>query len=198
MSIAKRILIINIAPLTITSCIADDGQHPFELLCIAGPLIDKRYRIHFLDKQLAALSLSAILQQTIHDKPTIMLFASVSCIKTQQFILQLSGLIKEALPNIIIIYCGIKLDAFYKQIVCKEIVDKEMIANNPIIDCMLSCQEATTLNQLYTLLLNKQTLGAITELLCNNNDRQTIAAKTAQLIEQLINRTTNNKLNKKN
>lgn len=126
-----------------------------------------------------------------------MLFASVSCIKTQQFILQLSGLIKQALPNIIIIYCGIKLDAFYKQIVCKEIVDKEMIANNPVIDCMLSCQEATTLNQLYTLLLNKQTLGAITELLCNNNDRQTIAAKTAQLIEQLINRTTNNKLNKK-
>lgn len=181
MSIAKRILIINIAPLTITSCIADDGQHPFELLCIAGPLIDKRYRIHFLDKQLAALSLSAILQQTIHDKPTIMLFASVSCIETQQFILQLSGLIKEALPNIIIIYCGIKLDAFYK-----EVVYKGMIANNPVIDCMLSCQEATTLNQLYTLLLNKQTLGAITELLCNNNDRQTIAAKTAQLIEQLI------------
>ena len=79
-------------------------------------------------------------------------------------------------PNIIIIFCGIKLNNFYK----------EVITNKPVIDCMLSCQETATVNQLYTLLLNKQTLASITELVCNNTDRQLIATKTAQFIQQLI------------
>lgn len=177
MSLTKRILIINVPHPAIGSRIPDDHLPPLGLLCIAGPLIDAGHRVRLLDAELAPLSLVQIVEQTIIDKPDIVMFGHSGSSTAHPIIVELSILIKAKLPNIITIYGGVHPSYFWQ----------ETLTKYPTIDCIVRGEGEETVIQLVNVLASGEDLTTVAGIAYRNWRGDAVANQDALIIKELDN-----------
>lgn len=121
---SQRILLINVPHPSIGSRIPNEHLPPLGLLCIGGPLIDAGHQVSLLDAELAPLSLAQIVEHACDQQPDRVLFGHSGSSTAHPIIVELSAMLKAALPSLTIIYGGVHPSYFWR----------ETLADHPAID----------------------------------------------------------------
>ncbi|MBL7946173.1 MAG: cobalamin-dependent protein, partial [Flavobacteriales bacterium] len=102
-----HILLINPPHESIGSRMAGEHLPPLGLLSIGGPLIDAGHRVELLDADFAPMSSKAIVEEVERRRPDAVLLGHSGSTSAQPIINTISALIKERLPDTIIIIGGV-------------------------------------------------------------------------------------------
>lgn len=132
-----KILIVNPPHLSIGSRMAKEHLPPLGLLAIGGPLIDAGHEVELLDADFYNMQISAIVCDVVATHPDLILLGHSGSTSAQPIINNITRLVRDADPSIIIVIGGV-----FPTYHWKEILDK-----NPQIDYVVCGEgESTCLN----------------------------------------------------
>jgi anaerobic magnesium-protoporphyrin IX monomethyl ester cyclase len=115
--------LVNPPHTAIGSRIPREHLPPLGLLSIGGPLLDAGFQVDLLDAELAPLSLPEIVDEVQRRRPDVLMMGHSGSSTAHPTVVQLSRLIKVALPKLIIVYGGVHPTYHWDEILaeCAEI-----------------------------------------------------------------------------
>jgi len=125
-----NILLLNPPHRSIGSRMPHEHLPPLGLISVGGPLIDVGYTVSLLDADYSNMRFSAILKEVIRREPDLVLLGHSGSTSAQPIINELTRLIKDALPDSLIVIGGVFPTYHWK----------EILEKNPQID-LIVCGE---------------------------------------------------------
>lgn len=118
-----KITLVNPPHTAIGSRIPREHLPPLGLLSIGGPLIDAGFQVDLVDAELAPMSLAEIVQEVQRRKADVLMIGHSGSSTAHPTVVQLSRLLKVALPKLIIVYGGVHPTYHWDEILreCAEI-----------------------------------------------------------------------------
>jgi len=118
-----KITLVNPPHTAIGSRIPREHLPPLGLLSIGGPLLDAGFQVDLLDAELAPLSLHEIVQEVQRRQPQVLMIGHSGSSTAHPTVVQLSRLLKVALPKLIVVYGGVHPTYHWDEILaeCAEI-----------------------------------------------------------------------------
>ncbi len=171
----KRILLINIAHPAIGSRIPKDHLPPLGLLCIGGPLIDAGHDIKLLDAELAPLNFQQVADFTAQHQPDIVMFGHSGSSTAHPLILELSGMLKQNNPDLLIAYGGVHPSYFWQ----------ETLEQHHCIDYIVRGEGEMTVPLLVEAIASSTSLAHIPGIAYRNGYGQAVATEAAAMIKNL-------------
>lgn len=104
---SPQILLINPPHTAIGSRVPQEQLPPLGLLSVGGPLMDAGFSVELLDAEFGPLPLAEIVQFALKAAPHIVLIGHSGSSSAHTTVVELTALIKEALPGVTIIYGGV-------------------------------------------------------------------------------------------
>ena len=169
---SQRILLINVPHPAIGSRIPNEHLPPLGLLCIGGPLLDAGHRVLLLDAELTPLSLAQIVEQVRGGRPDMVLFGHSGSSTAHSIIIELSAMLKAALPSLTIIYGGVHPSYFWQ----------ETLEDHPAIDYIVRGEGEATAVALVNALALGGDLSRINGIAYRNENGTVTATPAAAMI----------------
>jgi anaerobic magnesium-protoporphyrin IX monomethyl ester cyclase len=168
-------LIINVPNISVGSQIPNDHLPPLGLLLVAAPLIDVGHHVKLLDAELTLPSNEEIVKYAVDYNPDIIMFGHSGSTTSHTRVLGLSLLLKNTLPNIIIIYGGVYPSYHWKEILSK----------HKSIDYIVRGEGEATISHLLNAIVCKKDLSTVDGIAYRNDLGEAAATKRARAIENL-------------
>lgn len=118
-----KITLVNPPHTAIGSRIPREHLPPLGLLSIGGPLLDAGFQVDLLDAELAPMSLPQIVQEVRRRQADVLMIGHSGSSTAHPTVVQLSRLLKVAIPKLIIVYGGVHPTYHWDEILaeCAEI-----------------------------------------------------------------------------
>ena len=118
-----KITLVNPPHTAIGSRIPREHLPPLGLLSIGGPLVDAGFRVDLLDAELAPMSLPEIVEEVRRRQADVVMIGHSGSSTAHPTVVQLSRLLKVALPKLLIVYGGVHPTYHWDEILaeCAEI-----------------------------------------------------------------------------
>lgn len=169
-----KILIINPPHISIGSRLAHEHLPPLGLLSIGGPLIDAGHDVSLLDAEFGPMKNEEILREVITGQPEAVLLGHSGSTSAQPVIDELTQLIRQKLPHIIIIIGGVFPTYHWK----------EVMEDNPQIDYIVCGEGEETILRLVEALEHNQSPEAVRGIVFRMDDK-IIKTPPAEVIKNL-------------
>lgn len=115
-----RVVLVNVPHPAIGSRIPDDHLPPLGLLCVGGALIDDGHEVFLVDGEFGPMTHEAILRKVAAHAPDAVLFGHSGSSSGHPVISAVARAIKQALPQVFILYGGVHPTYFWRDILAEE------------------------------------------------------------------------------
>ena len=149
-----RILLINPPHPAIGSRIPHEHLPPLGLLAVGGPLLDAGHRVQLLDAEFGPMSIAAIVHEAREYAPEAVLLGHSGSTSIHPMVVELSRAIRQAMPNVWIVYGGVFPTYHWREILQEE----------PQIDVIVRGEGEATTPRLIRALERDEPLDAIAGL----------------------------------
>lgn len=115
-----RILLINVPHPAIGSRIPKEQLPPLGLLAVGGPLIDDGHHVTLLDGEFGPMSTADLVAEAVRRAPEAVLFGHSGSSSGHPIIAETAARIREALPDVHIIYGGVHPTYYWREVLRDE------------------------------------------------------------------------------